>query len=530
MVKLNINFLEKLFKFGSYSLLLKNLISFQEKNDYESLFIILVFFILSYRLTSGKTELSIILSLFISIKVFDCYPDSIYIKEGLATIGTDSLDVVLPSGVSSSDVVTANPVAGLEVEVKHCPECNKCPDRDCVGSWKEWSKCTEGCQGKVSTRKFNIETSARGEGKKCEAQDGETETKECDCIVNVTGKLLPNKIYGYWYRTWDSKNKKVKWKFNYSRNVPEYGRYAKWGTTKAWNKLHTHTFNENEPVTVDKIKLEAKFNDQGWGHFGYGSVFAVGLKDNKRIWVVGLYKPNTRNGKKWYHKWKDKWTYVEKDINLNSHKFNYVERKLINCESTKWPRGKMPSENCQVNDSNSKLIDRIEIWHFNRYGWGHYGYVKDVKITTQPVKPLCSTYTCKENKSSGQRCKQCLCGEKFITGSKLKDSTVPLTTKSKSATIELDKAKTSIALNTSKSGMGKDDLISSTAAAVSGRKAGKLKAVTVELGKGKDATITATKSKSLTIKSDTGKSKAKLSVSESDTKANDMFIGAKIKR
>ena len=367
------SFLEKLFKFGSYSLLLKNLISFQEKNDYESLFIFLVFFILSYKLTSGKTELSIILSLFlsISIKVFDCYPDSIYIKEGLDTTGPSILDE------------------------KGCPECIKCPDKDCEGSWSEWSKCTAGCEGKVSTRTFNINTPATGEGKNCEAQDGETETKECDCLVNVNGKLLPTKIYGYSYYSWDRKNKKWIIKTDYSKHLPESGRYAKWGTTKAWNKLDTHNFKK--PVTVNKIKLEAKINDQAWGNYGYGSVFAVGLKDNKRIWVVGLYNPNTRNGKKWYDKWKDKWTYVEKDINLNTHIFNNIEKKLINCEDTKWPRGRMPSEKCQVNDSDSKLIDRIEIWHFNLYGSGHYGYVKDVKITTQPVKPLCSTYTCKGN-------------------------------------------------------------------------------------------------------------------------------------
>ena len=311
-----------------------------------------------------------------------------------------------------------------------CPECNKCSDKDCEGSWSEWSKCTEGCQGKVSTRTFNIKKHATGKGKKCEAQDGETETKECDCIIEVAQNLLPkpDQIYGYWKCNWDKIERKTKCTFNTDNN-PKIGRYAKEGVTKAWDKLHTHTFTE--PVTVDKIKLEAKFNDQGWGNFGYGSVFAVGLNGNKRIWIVGLYNPNTRNGKKFYNKWEDKWTYAKKDINLNTYKFNHIENKLIKCQHTYLTRDRMPSENCQVNDSNSKLIDSIEIWHFNRRDGGYYGYVKDVKITTQPVKPLCSTYTCKGNKendiskiygnsdgecckkkSSGKECKPCYCGVK----------------------------------------------------------------------------------------------------------------------
>ena len=70
---------------------------------------------------------------------------------------------------------------------KDCPslirevDCNthNCPI-DCVGSWSEWSDCTENCGTGTQTRTFNIKTPAQYGGKSCEASQGQIENKLCN--------------------------------------------------------------------------------------------------------------------------------------------------------------------------------------------------------------------------------------------------------------------------------------------------------------------------------------------------------------
>ena len=49
------------------------------------------------------------------------------------------------------------------------------PDKDCVGSWSEFGDCKDGKKSKT----YKVTTPASGNGKACEASDGETKTEDC---------------------------------------------------------------------------------------------------------------------------------------------------------------------------------------------------------------------------------------------------------------------------------------------------------------------------------------------------------------
>ena len=61
---------------------------------------------------------------------------------------------------------------------------------DCVGSWGDWSDCSETCGGGQKTREYSVTTPSENGGEECSNQDGDTETGSCNrqaCPVNCQG-------------------------------------------------------------------------------------------------------------------------------------------------------------------------------------------------------------------------------------------------------------------------------------------------------------------------------------------------------
>ena len=69
---------------------------------------------------------------------------------------------------------------------------------DCVGSWGEWSNCSETCGGGQKTRDYSITTPAENGGDECPAEDGDIITQDCNtqACPNISG-VLRN---GFWIK------------------------------------------------------------------------------------------------------------------------------------------------------------------------------------------------------------------------------------------------------------------------------------------------------------------------------------------
>ena len=67
---------------------------------------------------------------------------------------------------------------------------NPCPE-SCVGSWSEWSACSEDCGGGTRARQFSVTTAAAHGGDACAVVDRSEDSAECnaeDCPVDCSGE------------------------------------------------------------------------------------------------------------------------------------------------------------------------------------------------------------------------------------------------------------------------------------------------------------------------------------------------------
>ena len=62
---------------------------------------------------------------------------------------------------------------------------------DCVGSWGDWSNCSETCGGGKKTRDYSITTPAENGGEECSAEDGDIIIQDCNtqACPNISGVL-----------------------------------------------------------------------------------------------------------------------------------------------------------------------------------------------------------------------------------------------------------------------------------------------------------------------------------------------------
>jgi len=94
--------------------------------------------------------------------------------------------------VRTLTVVTEPANGGAECPVlEETRACNEqpCPI-DCIGSWGDWSQCTESCGGGIQTRAFTVSVAAQNGGRECAFADGATDTRACNeqsCCVNPGG-------------------------------------------------------------------------------------------------------------------------------------------------------------------------------------------------------------------------------------------------------------------------------------------------------------------------------------------------------
>ena len=61
---------------------------------------------------------------------------------------------------------------------------------DCIGSWGNWTECSETCGGGEKTREYSITNPVENGGVECSREDGDTENLSCNtqgCLVNCVG-------------------------------------------------------------------------------------------------------------------------------------------------------------------------------------------------------------------------------------------------------------------------------------------------------------------------------------------------------
>jgi hypothetical protein len=301
----------------------------------------------------------------------------------------------------------------------------KCPtspitetcDVDCEWSdWEPWSNADEECGTRTRTKKFtrknngSVCTDKGTDNKDCPVAatrpvtvvpfdkptdcGGETPifdetTNNCRARTNLSKKVCLGKYSGlnYWCKPKKNIDGSCKnpyrgsWFWSYCRNSvtgsienvvnvdANESQTEATGGGPRWIKLYEGTMPKPEKVT--SFSMSGKIKDQGWGNRGYGEIMAIGSYNGSRSWQKQMYQSHPRRGRGW-------------ETIRTSGTVDYSKSPATEtpCSSRGWPRYTMPEGNGtrRCGGVPEGKTDKIEIWHHNRKGYGHYGYAKDVNF------------------------------------------------------------------------------------------------------------------------------------------------------
>ena len=134
----------------------------------------------------------------------DCVGSWVNVGTCSKTCGPDGkqkrrFDISTPaSGPNGKSCTNSAGVLLKDGDIDETEECNTdivCPV-NCVGSFGNWSSCSESCGPGKKTRKFSVTTPVAGTGTTCAYDDGHVETEDCEdkpCDVNCEGQWLIRK-------------------------------------------------------------------------------------------------------------------------------------------------------------------------------------------------------------------------------------------------------------------------------------------------------------------------------------------------
>ena len=201
----------------------------------------------------------------------DCVGSWVNVGTCSKTCGPDGkqkrrYDVTTPaSGPNGKSCTNSAGVLLKDGDIDETEECNTdivCPV-NCVGSFSNWSSCSESCGPGKKRRTYSVTTPVAGTGTACAYDDGHEETADCEdkpCDVNCEG---------YWAVDPSGRSKSA---------AGDNYRTMKWVETKAKSgngKDCMWAFVKEDPGKIqnapDKWKSEILTDGQKGEHFNYSS-------------------------------------------------------------------------------------------------------------------------------------------------------------------------------------------------------------------------------------------------------------------